>query len=725
VRAEQEFAVPPLTVPNPKRLPDLVTLSQYEAVALFIQRAQAVKPNFQITNATAPAVAEICVCLDGLPLAIELAAARIKLFPPHALLARLGQRLAMLPGGARDAPARQQTLRDTIEWSYRLLDTQEQQLFRRLSVFVGGCALQAVEAVYATLGDGDLAGQVVDGVASLIDKSLVQQTELEGEEPRLIVLETIREYSLEVLATTGELEATQQAHAEYYLALAERANSQLEGAEQISWLARLEREHENLRAALTWLLERARVEELSQAERALRLCAALHPFWGTRGYLREGWAFLEKALLVRAGVAALVQAKVLSAAVHYGLFLQGVERAEALGKESLALYRESGDTPGIADSLFLLGRIARLRDQYAKAHDLVQEALALYKGLNKTKDSCACLIDLALVFDLQGEYSQALTLLEESLVLARASSDRVLIAWAVFCLAFVRLRSQADPAQVHPLLEESLALFRMLEDQYHVAYGLATLGELRLVQGEVARARELFEESLATFREMGTWWEIAEVEINGLARVYTVQGDIASARALYQENLVAAVERDDKYRIAACLEGLANNVAQQGEIDWAARLWGAAKALREAIGAPMPLMYRADNEQAVARTRSQAGEEIFATAWAEGWFMTPEQALAAAGLSTPPPRAQREGADAEDTSPAYPNGLTHREVEVLRLLTTGMSNTQMAEHLVISGRTVNAHLRSIYTKLGVTTRTAATRFAYEHHLVPSDLPELT
>jgi predicted ATPase/class 3 adenylate cyclase len=259
VRGEQEFAVPPLTVPDPKHLPDLVALSKYEAVALFIQRAQSVKSEFQVTNANAPAVAEICVRLDGLPLAIELAAARIKLLPPQALLARLGQRLAVLTSGARDVPERQQTLRNTIEWSYHLLDAAEQRLFRRLSVFIGGCTLEAIEAVCTTLDSNTAVVLVLDGVGSLIDKSLLQQTEQEYGEPRFLMLETIREFGLECLMADGEEEVTRQAHASYYLRLSEQAEPELRGTQQALWLSRLEAEHVNFRSALGWALENGEV----------------------------------------------------------------------------------------------------------------------------------------------------------------------------------------------------------------------------------------------------------------------------------------------------------------------------------------------------------------------------------------------------------------------------------------------------------------------------------
>ena len=255
---EHEFPVPPLSLPNLSHLPDLERLSQYEAVALFIARAQAVKPEFQVTNANTPTVAEICVRLDGLPLAIELAAARSKMLPPQALLARLDQRFSLLTSGAHDVPARQQALRNTIAWSYDLLNAGEQRLFRRLSVFVGGATTETLEALYTTLGDEP--GLVLDGIASLIDKSLLQQSEQEAEEPRFVMLETIREYGREALTAHGEVEATRQAHAVSYLALAEAAELEWEGPQESVWFAQLEHEHDNLRAAMSWLFERREAE---------------------------------------------------------------------------------------------------------------------------------------------------------------------------------------------------------------------------------------------------------------------------------------------------------------------------------------------------------------------------------------------------------------------------------------------------------------------------------
>src|SRR2546430_10739054 len=331
-------------------------------------RAQTVKPEFQLSNANARSVAEICRHLDGLPLAIELAAARSTLLPPQALLARLGQRLAVLTSGAQDAPARQQTLRNTIAWSYNLLNAKAQQLFRRLSIFVGGCTLQAVEALCTSLEEGRGAEWTLDGVASLLDKSLLQQTAQEGEEPRLLLLETIREYGLECLTVHGEMELTRQAHVAYYLALAQEAATTWYGPQQQAWCDRLEQEHDNLRAALQWLLEG------KETALALQFSNALWWFWYTRDHVREGQTFLEKALAGSEELATPARAQ----ALHYlGLLFERMgeyQQAEKSCEESLALYQELGDLAGAAWVRYALGQVAFAQDEYSRACALLQEA---------------------------------------------------------------------------------------------------------------------------------------------------------------------------------------------------------------------------------------------------------------------------------------------------------------------------------------------------------------
>jgi predicted ATPase/DNA-binding CsgD family transcriptional regulator len=717
VRAEHEFAVSPLALPDLTHLPELVELSRYAAVTLFIERAQVVRPDLQVTTANARAIAEICIHLDGLPLAIELAASRIKLLPPQALLARLGHRLEVLTSKAQDVPARQQTLRNTIAWSYQLLNAQEQRLFRRLSAFVGGCTLEAIEAVCAALDKSNGAGQVLDGVASLIDKSLLQQTEQEGEEPRLVMLETIREYGLEVLAANGEVEILRQAHALYYVTLAEKAEPELVGPQQVTWLERLEREHDNLRAAMQWSLEQAGGDEAGQRkETALRLGVALQRFWEVRGHWSEERSFLERALAGSKGVAVRVQVKALKAAAHLAYVQGDTYRAEALSEECLARCREIGDTAGIALSLRLLGLIAWMRGNFVVAYSRTEEALALFRAVGDKEGIAWSLHNLAGIVSEQGEYAGAISLREEALALFRELGNIVGIAFSLIGLANLLFISQGDPAKVQALLEEGLALCRQVGHKNGTAWALGLLGEVFLQQGDTVKARTLLGEDVALSREIGNRDIVWELIV--LGRVAALEGDYTEARTLYEESLAIGRELVDNLSIAFSLEGLADVVVAQEDPVWAAQLWGTAEALRESMAAPIPPVYRAAYDRSVASAHAQLGEKAFAAAWAEGRAMTPEQALAAQGKTMiPTPMPARPASIIPAESPTHPAGLTPREVEVLRLLAMGLTDAQIAEELVLSLHTVHAHLRAIYSKLGVTSRSAATRYAFEHQLV--------
>ena len=379
LRGEHEFPVPPLAFPKRIQSPASEDLVQYAAITLFLQRALAVKPDFAITKANIHAIATICKHLDGLPLAIELAAARIKVLPPQALLQRLTHRLAVLTGGAQNVSARQQTLRNTIAWSYNLLDEAEQWLFRQLSVFVGGCTLEAIEAVSDAFEQR--AARVLDGVASLIDKSLLRQTEQEGEEPRLVMLETIREYGLECLASSGELGQTRQAHAEYYLHLAEEAEPHLYGTEQLWWFDCLEREHDNLRAVLNWSVEGK--EAGQREETALRLAGVLVRFWVVRGYVSEGRSWLEQALANSAAITPDVRANALCGAGWLAFFQSDVERAEVLCGQGLQCYREARETqrtPAMASSLIFLGWLGLRKNDDGVVRFLLDESSSGCQG---------------------------------------------------------------------------------------------------------------------------------------------------------------------------------------------------------------------------------------------------------------------------------------------------------------------------------------------------------
>jgi len=712
VRGEQEVAVPPLSLPDPKRLPDLLALSQYEAVALFLQRAQAARPEFQVTTANAPAVAEICIRLDGLPLAIELAAARIKLLPPQALLARLGQRLQVLTSGVRDAPTRQQTLWNTIKWSYDLLNAREQRLFRRLSVFVGGCRLSAAEAVCGAGGDAaaGMGGSVLDGVASLMDKSLLQQTEQDSNEPRLAMLETIREYGLEMLSASGEMETTQHAHAAYYLTLAEKAEPELEGPQQIAWLERLEREHDNLRAVLEWSLKRQPGEEVGRhRELTLRLGKALMRFWITRGYVREGLAFLEQALMEREDTPTTLLARAQYVTATLVWYQGDYDRVEELCQQSLTSYRELADQWGIATCLHGAMRVALARGNAGAAQAWGEEALAIFRTLGDKGEATRTLEGLTLVALSQGNYAEAESFAEECLSLGKAIGMRYVIARPLLSLARIAI-DKGEHARAHQLLSECLSLSHELGDKGRQATALALSGRLALAQGDTTTARSLAGESLVLFRESGDHQGAAEsLSILGMAEA--AQGDFAAAQALYAEWLTLA--GSDERSIAFSLEGLADAVVARGQLAWAVRLWSTAETVRDRIGIPMQPGRRAAYTRKVTATRAQLGEQAFAAAWAAGRTMTPEQASVVpyqASLSEPVPQALHA------PQPPAPTDLTAREREVLRLLARGLSNAQIAEELIVSLLTVKAHLRSIYSKLGVTSRSAATRYALEHHL---------
>ncbi len=721
LRAEHEYPVPPLAVPDPDRLPELTALAHNGAVALFLQRAQAVQPAFQLTDDNARAVVELCARLDGLPLAIELAAARMKLFSPQALLSRLGQRFSVLASATRDAPARQRTLRDTIAWSYDLLDEAEQRLFRHLCVFVGGCSLSAVDAVYpAPSGDPE---QVLDVIASLADKSLLHRTDRHlgdpGAEPRFAMLETIREYGLERLEADGETEPAREAHAAYFLRLVEEAEQGMAGPQQADLLELLEHEHDNLRTALQWFLDQAEHGIAEGKAGALRLGGALYAFWFVRAHFSEGRDFLERALTCGRDVATAVRAKALYAVAQLHDSLGARDRAEELCKESRALYQELGDTRGVASCLHVLADIAWGRWNLAVARALGEESLTLFRELGDTRSVAYLLYHLGGLAVEQGEYARGRDLITESLTINRELGDTRIIAVALFKLALSYRLSKGNLAQAHTVLDESLALSREVGDQVSIAACLQLAGMLALDEGDATAARLHNEQALALFQEMKQQDGIA-LALCALAAVATAEGDNARAQALYEESLGVTRElgAGDRWTIGAGLEGLATVVAGQGSFAWAAHLWGAAEALREVIGVPLPPVERDSYDRAVAAARIQLGEHAFAAAWANGRTMSPAKAVAArehVTITAATPR-ERSSLPATTARPRYPDGLTPREVEVLRVVAQGLTNEQVAERLVISPRTVDTHLTSIYSKIGVSSRSAATRYAFEHHL---------
>jgi predicted ATPase/class 3 adenylate cyclase len=536
VYGEQEYPVPPLELPRPGRLPPIDRLSQYEAVRLFIERAKAAKPDFSVTDENAPAVAEICARLDGLPLAIELAAARIKLLTPAAMLQRLGSRLKLLGGGSRDLPERQRTLRGTIEWSHALLEAGEQLLFARLAVFSGGRTLEAIEAICDARGD--LPMDALESVSSLLDKSLLRQEEGPEGEPRFVMLETIHEYARERLQVSGEAEQTRRLHAEYFLALAEEAEPELSGADQLACLERLEAEHDNMRAALSWSLE-------NEPETALRLAVALARFWEMRARFLEGSAWLEAALLQSDRADSATRAKLLSEAGTFAFYRTDFDHAIELHGEALELYRQVGDDNGVAFALLCLGAQHMEKGDHERAAPFLEEALALSRRIGDKRNIAGTLHNLGEVERQRGNYERA-----------------------------------------KALGMESIALLREIKDDYNLSMVVGWVGLLEVWSGDEPDLAEGFlKEALALERELGYW-----------------------AYGAY------------------CLEGFAGLAGAREQGARAARLWGAAEALRTNIGAPPSLDARPLYERSMAAARAQLGEAEWEEAFAEGMAMAPEEA---------------------------------------------------------------------------------------------------
>ncbi|HLF28682.1 MAG TPA: tetratricopeptide repeat protein [Anaerolineae bacterium] len=766
ITGESAWMVPSLSAPDPQQLSthtaDLVpALLQYEAIRLFVERASAVQPTFALTTQNALTVAQICHRLDGIPLAIELAAARLKALTVEQIAARLDDRLNLLTVGSRTALPRHQTLRGAIDWSYGLLSEIERVLLAHLSVFAHGWTLEAAEFVCQDdaqsptiphhlpprSGGSPLTlppSAVLDTLTHLVDKSLVI-VEQHQNQARYHFLETIRQYAQEKLAESDEAERVQARHVSYYLNMVETAEPHLRDAEQLTWLERLEDEHDNLRAALEWSLARGRTEA------ALRLVGALARFWYLRGYWSEGREWLQRVLARQDSQTDALKAERAKALYGAGwladetgpqvplyqeslalcrevddkwgtafslrglgvseadwgddtralahlneslalfrevgdrwgialaLFNQGwlssyhndqaesvweeslslfrtvgdrwgmavtigalgfvarirgdYKPATRLSKESLQLFRELGDRAGIATSLGRLGQVAYRRDDLKQTVTFFEESLALQRELGYQSEVAFSLYMLGLAACYQGDYLRASAFLEDSLTRSRDIGDRRGIAVALDGLALLA-HYQSDDMRAADLWEESLTLFRELDDKSGSASALHGLGCIALRQGDHMRAHDWLAQSLSLYREVGDKLNIA-IALNALGRQAHAQGDPARAAALYRESLTLRRDMGARRGIAESLEDLARlSAVQDGRAEVAARLFGAAEAMREALGTPRPPVELPDYERGVSTARTASGDDAFVAAWAEGRSMTIEQAITLASEKT-------------------------------------------------------------------------------------------
>jgi predicted ATPase/transcriptional regulator with XRE-family HTH domain len=651
VRAGREYPVAPLALPGPG------DEDGGPAVRLFLDRADAAGVELGPDQATIETAAEICRRLDGIPLAIELAAARLPLLPPGHLLARLTRRLPVLVDGPHDLPARQKTMRDAIAWSYELLDEPDQRLFRHLCVFTGGGTLDAVEAVCAT------GSPVLDGLTTLVASNLVRMPAAPGE-PRLSMLETIREFGGEQLEDQGEAGPARQRHADWYLALAERAAPALAGPDAAAWLARLDEEHDNVRAALGWACGQG------DGETALRLAGALGRFWVQRGHLSEGRRWCAAALALPAGAGAdtqPVRANCLTAAARLAIGQAAYGEAEGFLGEAEALARTHGDPAGLAAVLNARGLLARAQDRYAASAQAYTEALGLARSAGNHGEEAAALLGLAYAAMFTGDTARAGALTEESLAAARRSRDRLILAQTLFFLGWGASNTGAYE-RAEAIGTEALELFAELGEAGEHAEALFVLGTIAVFTGDYRRATGLFERSLAERRGRGDEHTAAR-HLGGLGTALLNAGDLARAGAVLEESLVVARRFDDQWSSAMslmllghlrlaegdqdraraelteaaglfastgnmvylpwCLEGLAGVAAAARRFGRAAEIAGARDALRAQTGVLLPPVHPASYEPMLEVVRDSLGEAGFAAAHARLAGRPPPELIAA------------------------------------------------------------------------------------------------
>lgn len=729
LRGEREFPVSPLALPERGAPPTPETLAQYAAVALFVERAQSVQPSFALDESNATAVAEICRRLDGLPLAIELAAVRVKILPPKALLAKLKHRLPLLTAGPRDLPVRHQRLRDAIAWSYDLLSPDNQALLRYVAIFAGGFSLEEAAAV---------AGQVevIDGIASLVDHSLLRQGLGIDGAPRYYLLETIREYALDQLAVAGETGRAQRRHAAFFLVLAEEAAKHLHGSDQAQWLDRLEQDRHNLHAAIRWAVE------AGEREVGLRLCVAVWWFWFVRAHFSEGRELLAAAL--------------------------------ALSPSA----EETADIEALhAEALIAAGFLAEYHGSDTGAITFTERALAAARTLRDKQLTALALIGRAMIAVHRGPLTEACALLSEAVSTARSAPNERLTAWCVNTLGHIAYQER-DYLTARRLLEEALEIRRKIGDEWGIATSLNDLGHVSFRMQDYADAQAHYEQSLTIRRRIGHKQGIA-LSLAGLGRVASMRGEHESAQSLWEESLSAASNIGNmtlsskymssafpspafpgillRFALDACdrsdfvaarialtqcavvrrfstpewlfltLAGFSYLAAKKARWERAARLAGATSTgTRPAEGG----VYGQFHEQLVDPVREALaeGRPSVAQAWAEGEAMTLDEAVEyalsdnaseAAGVAEQS-RSQTESTAAKKQPSADP--LTPREREVAVLIAKGYTNRQIAQELIISERTAMRHVEHILGKLGVHSRAQVAAWAVEKGLIAATNP---
>ncbi len=623
VEGELAWRVPSLSSPDPAKPTEPEQLIEYEAVRLFLDRAILAKPNFIANKENASALVQICKYLDGIPLAIELAAAKINILSPEQISKRLADRFHLLTGRGRAVLQRHQTLRATIDWSHNLLSSNEQVLFRRLSVFAGGWTLEEAESICAyediTTQKSLEAENILELLGQLVNKSLVITDERSGELCYRL-LDTIRQYAHEELIKSGDASRVLKQYLDFYVKLSEEAEIKLMGRDQLTWLDRLETEMDNLRAALEWALEERQVAD------GLRLAGALWRFWDVRNHRNEG---RERLATLLSHISATTHTRERAKALYAAGILADVQNdhttARVFHTEGLEISRKLGDKRSIG--YFLLG-VAQIRAGYSvykNTGPFLNESLAIFMELGDKWGIALSLEGLGAAALVQDDLSTARSRCTESVAIYRELGDRISLSFAMAVLTYV-MQAQENYDQAVPLCMESLTLFREVGHRGGIAYSLNMLGEVRRCQNDYRRAKTLYEESLAVGREIGDKDRIA-IEYHNLAYVSLHKSDYAHAKELFRQSLILSQEVGDALLLIASISGLASQAQSTGHPKWAARLFGAVQALYDEFSYRRMPADEIEYQRSVASTRAQLDKSTFQSAWAKGKAMTMEQAI--------------------------------------------------------------------------------------------------
>lgn len=664
LRAEREYPLHPLSPPRPRSNMTASSLESNAAVALFVERSQAVRPSFALTDGNASVVAEICRRLDGLPLAIELAAAMTRVLSPNALLARMEHSLRLLSFGASDLPDRQRTLRNAIAWSHDLLSMEEQKVFRRLAVIADGASLEAIEAVSA---ESPPTREVFPVVSSLVNKSLLVQVDgtdaatLLIDEPRFRMLATIQEFAAEQLRESDEENVVRRRYLDWLLGLAEEAEQHLTGPDQIRWLQRLDVEHDNIRSALAWALEECQ-------EEGMRLASSLWRYWGIRGLLSEGHTWLCRFLGSSTCTDEGMRAKTFN----------------SLGNLSLDL----GDFPAASEAF--------------------GEALVLWERLGNTRGVASALNGQGLVDWYRGDYENARRRHEQSLQLRRTIGDRHGEANSLTNMGNT-VKDAGDPLAARHLHQQALALRQSLGDLGGVGYSYLNLGDVARRLGDAVESQAMFDRSLRAFREVGDTLGVGYA-LQGLGLAELLAGESRLAGAYFLEALEIRLGLSDQRGVVESVEGIAYVAASLSHVTVAVTLFGASHSLRDRIEAPLPEPDRQVYDPVLESIRRSLPQATFSSAWEKGSQMA---LMVAADMAA---TAARDALEATSAPERPANDLSRREVEVLQLVAKGMTNAQVADQLFLSRRTVDAHLRRIYDKLNLSSRAEVIRFVMDQGL---------